>query len=144
MLYIDTSVIVSALTNEADTDLSQIWLARQETSELTISDWTATEFASALAIKLRTGALGADHRAAAISAFTRLCVESLRTLPVAREDFRAAARFADQFVLNLRAGDALHLAICANHGASLCTLDRRLAEAAPRVGVPVRAVTRSE
>ena len=144
MLYIDTSVIVSALTNEADTDLSQIWLARQETSELTISDWTATEFASALAIKLRTGALGVDHRAAAISAFTRLCVESLRTLPVAREDFRAAARFADQFVLNLRAGDALHLAICANHGASLCTLDRRLAEAAPRVGVPVRAVTRSE
>jgi predicted nucleic acid-binding protein len=130
MLYVDTSVIVSALTNEADTALSQIWLTRQETSELTISDWTTTEFASALAIKLRTGALGADHRAAALSAFTRLCVESLRTLPVEREDFRAA--------------DALHLAICANHGASLCTLDRRLAEAAPRVGVPVRDVSLSK
>jgi hypothetical protein len=90
------------------------------------------------------GALGADHRAAALSAFTRLCVESLRTLPVEREDFRAAARFADQSELNLRAGDALHLAICANHGASLCTLDRRLAEAAPRVGVPVRELTPPE
>jgi uncharacterized protein len=141
MLYVDTSVIVSALTNEADTGLSQVWLARQETSELTISDWTTAEFASALSIKLRTGALGADDRAAALSAFTRLCVESLRMLPVEREDFRAAARFADQSELNLRAGDALHLAICANHGASLCTLDRRLAEAAPRVGVPVRELT---
>jgi uncharacterized protein len=144
MLYVDTSVIVSALTTETDTALSQSWLARQETSELTISDWTATEFASALSMKLRTGSLGADHRAAALSMFTRLCVESLLTLPVTREDFRVAARFADQSELNLRAGDALHLAICANHGASLCTLDRRLAEAAPRVGVPVREVARSE
>lgn len=144
MLYVDTSVIVSALTNEVDTALSQTWLARQETSELTISDWTMTEFASALAIKLRTGALGVDHRAAALSAFTRLCVDSFRTLPVAREDFRTAVRFADQSELNLRAGDALHLAICANHGASLCTLDRRLAQAAPRVGVPVREVTPPE
>jgi predicted nucleic acid-binding protein len=144
MLYVDTSVIVSALTREADTALSQTWLARQETSELTISDWTATEFASALSMKLRTGVLGADHRAAALSAFTRLCVESLRIVPVAREGFRAAARFADQSELNLRAGDALHLAICDNRGASLCTLDRRLAEAAPRVGVPVRAVTLSK
>jgi predicted nucleic acid-binding protein len=144
MLYVDTSVIVSALTNEADTALSQIWLTRQEASELTISDWTTTEFASALSIKLRTGALGADRRAAALSTFTRLCVESLRILPVEREDFRAAARFADQFELNLRASDALHLAICANHGASLCTLDRRLAEAASRIGVPVREVTPPE
>lgn len=144
MLYVDTSVIVSALTNEVDTALSQTWLARQETSELTISDWTMTEFASALAIKLRTGALGVDHRAAALSAFTRLCVDSFRTLPVAREDFRTAVRFADQSELNLRAGDALHLAICANHGASLCTLDLRLAQAAPRVGVPVREVTPPE
>lgn len=143
MLYVDTSVIVSALTNEADTALSQRWLGRQQASELTISDWTETEFASALSIKLRTGALGADHRSAAISAFTRLCAESLRILPVAREDFRAAARFADQSGLNLRAGDALHLAICSNRGASLCTLDRRLAEAAPQVGVPLREVLRS-
>jgi predicted nucleic acid-binding protein len=135
MLYVDTSVFVGALTHEADTRRSQTWLAKQETSELTISDWTVTEFASALSIKLRTGALGAEHRAAALSAFTRLSAESLRVLQVAREDFRAAARYADQSQLNVRAGDALHLAICANHGAALCTLDRRLGEAARRVGV---------
>ena len=46
-----------------------------------------------------------------------------------------AARFADQYALGLRAGDALHLAICADRGAIICTLDRRLAEAALALGV---------
>jgi predicted nucleic acid-binding protein len=40
--------------------------------------------------------------------------------------------------LGLRAGDALHLAVCAEHGATLCTLDQRLAEAAPSVGVATK------
>ncbi len=137
MLYLDTSVLVSALTKEADTDWVQAWLAKQEAGALTISDWTLTEFSSALSIKLRTGSLEPVHRAAALSALTRLAVESLRVLPVSRRDFRAAAQYADQSHLNIRAGDALHLAVCVNHGARLCTLDRRLAEAAPRIGVEI-------
>ena len=135
MLYVDTSVLVSALTREADTNRSQAWLAEQQPSELTISDWTVTEFASALSLKSRAGGLGADHCAAALAAFTRLSAESLQVLAVARENFRAAARYAAQSQLNLRAGDALHLAICSSHGAQLCTLDRRMAHAALQVGV---------
>jgi len=49
--------------------------------------------------------------------------------------FRTAARFADQHGLRLRAGDALHLAVCADHGATLCTLDRRLGDAGSVLGV---------
>ena len=48
---------------------------------------------------------------------------------------RTAARFADQHALGLRAADALHLAVCADLGATLCTLDRRLHEAGPPLGV---------
>ena len=113
----------------------QAWLSRQDTRDLTISDWVVTEFSSALSIKLRTGQLGPEHRAAALAAFTRLAAETLRILSVERGSFRTAARFADQPALNLRAGDSLHLAICAGKGAMLCTLDRRLSEAAPLVGV---------
>ncbi len=135
MLYLDTSVLVSALTNEADTGAVQAWLSRQDARDLTISDWVETEFSSVLSTKLRTGQLGPEHRAAALAAFTRLAAETLQVLPVERASFRTAARFANQPTLSLQAGDALHLAICADRGATLCTLDRRLGEAAPLVGV---------
>jgi len=54
---------------------------------------------------------------------------------VSRLQLRTAARFADQHVLGLRAGDALHLAVCADLGATLCTLDQRLRHAGSALGV---------
>jgi uncharacterized protein len=77
----------------------------------------------------------AVHRAEALAAFTGLATDSFTVVPVSRLQFRTAARFADQHALGLRAGDALHLAICADHGATLCTLDRRLNDAASALGV---------
>ena len=136
MLYLDTSILVSALTNEADTAQVQAWLCEQHAGDLTISDWVTTEFSSALSLKLRTGQLGPAHRAAALATFARLAGETLRVLPVERASFRTAARFADQYNLHIRAGDALHLAICAEQGATLCALDQTLGDAAPAVGVP--------
>jgi predicted nucleic acid-binding protein len=135
MLYLDTSLLVAALTNEAETERMQSWLKQQQTDELAISDWVVTEFASALSIKLRAGHIGGDHRAEALAIFTRLAADSFAVVPISRLQFRAAARFADQHTLGLRAGDALHLAICADHGATLCTLDRRLSNAGSALGV---------
>ena len=134
-LYLDTSLLVAALTNEAETARMQAWLAAQPPDELTISDWVVTEFSSALSIKLRTGQLRPAHRADALSMFTRLLAESFTLLPIGGQQFRTAARYADQYALGLRAGDALHLALCADHGATLCTLDRRLGEAGAALGV---------
>jgi hypothetical protein len=135
MLYLDTSLLVAALTNEAETGRIQGWLGEHEQGSIAISDWVATEFSSALSIKLRTGQIEAVHRADALAMFTRLTSESFSMIPVSRLQFRTAARFTDQYALGLRAGDALHLAICADHGATLCTLDRRLGEAASALGV---------
>ncbi len=135
MLYLDTSVLVAALTNEPHTSRMQEWLGGQVPDELMVSDWVAAEFSSALAIKLRTSQIGPEDRAHSLAAFSHLCDSSFQILPVERPHFRLAARFADQFALGLRAGDALHLAICSEYAATMCTLDRRLAQGATALGV---------
>lgn len=135
MLYLDTSLFVSALTREPRTPEMQAWLAAQPPDRLAISDWVLTEFSGALSLKMRTGMLSAVHRADSLAVFAQLAQETFSVLPVSRLDFRTAARFADQHTTGLRAGDALHLALAANHGAHLVSLDKILVQAAEAVGV---------
>lgn len=135
MLYLDTSLLVAAVTNEQRTAEIQQWLAAQSPEELTISDWVITEFSAALSMKVRRGHLDPTQRADVLAQFTAMAEASFTTLNVSSLDFRTAARLADQHATGLRAGDALHLAIAANHGLRLCALDRSLVSAAQSLGV---------
>jgi len=94
-----------------------------------------------MAIKLRTDQMTLEMRASALAMFNKLVAESFTVLPVTGGHFRAAAKFADQHKLRLRAGDALHLATASEHGATVHTLDRRLAEAGPALGIPTKLLT---
>jgi predicted nucleic acid-binding protein len=132
--------LVAALVREPSTHRAQAWLAAQDPNALFISEWVVTEISSALSIKLRTGQIDLNERAAALAQFQQLSAQSLTTVAVAAYHFRTAARFADRHEFGLRAGDALHLALAADLGASICTLDTRMAAAAPQLGTPVVSI----
>jgi uncharacterized protein len=135
ILYLDTSLLVAGLTAEPQTHRVQAWLGGRDTDDLLVSDWVMTEFSAALSIKLRRREIDAAERAGALAIYSGLLVTALTALPVTPEHFHIAARFADQYARGLKGGDALHLAICRDHGATLCTLDRQMSDAGSELGV---------
>lgn len=139
--YLDTSVLVSALTKEVATTRVQTWLVDQDSANLAISDWVIAEFSAALSVKLRVGTIDANERSEALAEFREMSESALRVLTVGRAQFHAAASLAGQFALGLKAGDALHVAIAFDHGARLCTLDRRLSKAAHSLGASAMLIS---
>lgn len=133
--YLDTSLLVTALTNEQRTRETIGWLRAQRAGSFSISEWVITEFSAAISVKQRLARLDDASRAATLQKFRLLIGSGMAVLTVTSSHFRAAAQFADQSQLGLRAGDALHLALASNYGAILHTLDGRLAAAGPPLGV---------
>jgi len=142
MLYLDTSLLVTALTTEPEGTRVSAWIRSSSNAAagFAVSDWVVTEFSAALSRKLRAQQIDPVSRARALSLFAEFCTHQATVLAVEHEHFRAAASFADIFEAGIRAGDALHLAIARDHGATLCTLDRRLADAGPPLGVATMLV----
>ena len=134
-LYLDTSLLVSALTNEERSAQVRDWLAAQAGDSPAISDWTAAEFSAALSVKMRMGRIDEAQRAAVLATFAELSEVSFERLSFDVRYFAVAAALADRYRLGLRAGDALHLAIARSHGARIASLDRKLIEAALALGV---------
>ena len=137
MVYVDTSALVPLFIREPSTDAVIAWL-ESAGERIAISEWTLVEFASAAAIKLRTGQATA-RLAKQATARMHEFIEKHCTIAVpGRENFRRAAELAGNDALKLRAGDALHLAIAEslNTPAILC-LDQAMIESARLLGIDV-------
>jgi hypothetical protein len=97
-----------------------------------------TEFSSALSIKVRKGEISAKQAQAAWKDFDAFCKSGLRLLPVSRKAFAEAAGMARHAASGLRSGDALHLAMALETGASgIATADETLAKNAKASGLAV-------
>ena len=135
MVYVDTSVLVPLFLNEPHSAAAADWYAREK-SELVTAAWCIPEFASALGIKQRTGAISAQQAQGAWARFERMVAADLRLLPVAPANFHRAAELVLDAASALRAGDALHLTCAEAAGAKrMASLDDVLSRNAQRLKI---------
>lgn len=140
MIYCDTSLLVAALTPEIATERVLQWLRVQQAGNLCVSPWVATELSSALAIRLRQGTLLLEQRAEVLTHWHGMLADNLVSIPVPAQAWDLATSYCDRHELNLRAGDALHIAVASLGGHSLATLDRVMAAGAIALGVVVEDI----
>jgi predicted nucleic acid-binding protein len=135
MVYVDTSVLVPLFLNEPHSAAVANWYAREK-GELVAAAWCVPEFASAIGIKQRTGAIDAQQAQGAWARFERMAAADLRLLTVEPANFHRAAELVLDAASALRAGDALHLACAEAAGAThMATLDDILSRNAQRLKI---------
>lgn len=138
MIYLDTSFVAPLVIAEDTSDAVEAFVQKVKLGELATSLWTQVELASLVARKVRMGELSESQAEAVRSEFERVLDESFELLLPAAADFPAAAKFLRMPKIGLRAGDALHLAIAANHGVKkILTLDEGLIDAGKLLKLPV-------
>ncbi len=130
IVYLDTSVVVSAFVHDVHSDRVRRWFG--EKRGIKLSHWTITEFSSALSGLRRRREITADQRETAEAMFDNWLVDEA-VEPVLASDFLTARRLLRSHV-ELRAPDALHLAVAWDRGYGLATLDGKLARVAAAEG----------
>lgn len=137
-LYCDTSALLKLYVPEPDSDrFNAIVVGRDD---VLVSDLAVTEIVSALARRLRQGAIArkaVDRVQQAI--LERLDEGAYHRVELTREVHRRAEHLlVNLTAVPLRAADALHLALAASaRSASLASFDLRLLAAARAVGLAV-------
>jgi len=137
MVYFDTSAFVPLFILESTSQAIVDWLDSSR-EPMAISDWTLVEFAAATSIKVRTRQIStaqAKKAATEVESFVR---GQCQIVVPDRATFVQATVLAGQPGLQLRAGDALHLAIATQLNASkLACLDHAMVASARSLGLEV-------
>jgi predicted nucleic acid-binding protein len=135
MIYVDTSVFVALCIKEQKSDDVAKWYTNS-TAKMISSTWAFTEFSSALSLKVRTSQITKKQSREAWKKFDSLCQNDIELLPIENKVYYSAGILVVDSKSNLRAGDALHLAVAKQlKSKSLATLDKVLAKNASSVKI---------
>jgi predicted nucleic acid-binding protein len=130
-MYLDTAILVKLFVAESDSEFFGRLVDGQPVASSAIA---YTEFWSALLAKERAGAITAEQRRRAWSAFRHDVEEdTIELISVSQATFKKANHILDQChpKVALRSLDALHLAACdQTQDWPLCTSDTRMRQAA--------------
>lgn len=140
-VYLDTSVLVASLVHEPGTDTAHNFLEGAMDRPWVISSWLETELASALAMQWRRGTIKPEERDRAWRRFQELREAKLRVLQLEAPDFETAAQLCLEEGITIRAGDALHLAVCIRCRGQLVSFDKAFCAAATNQHVSVQLLT---
>lgn len=140
MIYLDTSFIVPLVIAEDSSDEVEALVVKARPGELATSRWTQIEIASLVSRKVRMGELTAAQANAVRSEFRQILDESFNLILPTATDHDTAQGYLEIPKTGLRAGDAFHLAIAANHGArKIWSLDQGFIKAGKLLKLPVSA-----
>lgn len=140
MIYLDTSFIAPLVITEDSSAAIEAMVMKVKPGELATGLWTRVELASLVARKLRMGELTATDADAVRREYLKILEESFKIILPTATDFATATKFLDMPKTSLRAGDAFHLAIAANHGArKIWSLDLGFIKAGKQLKLPVSA-----
>ncbi|MGH8508853.1 MAG: type II toxin-antitoxin system VapC family toxin, partial [Gammaproteobacteria bacterium] len=134
----DTSFLPPLVLEEKSSRKIEAYVTTLPAGDLYLSHWTRLEFSSLVAREVRMHGLTPEEGQAVLLQFDQLVEESYRVLLPTALDYELAGDFIKLFATGLRAGDALHLAIARNHGATkILTLDEGMLKAGKQLKLPV-------
>jgi predicted nucleic acid-binding protein len=143
MIYLDTSFLAPLFREEATSQKVADFVSRQAAGTLAVSKWTGVEFASLVSRDVRMGMLTAAEGRHLVDEFGSVVASSLFVFAPNSIDFELAGEYVANFATQLRAPDALHLAVAHNNGVEfIATLDEGMLSAAKRLKIPARRVIR--
>lgn len=138
-VYLDTSVVVPLFLPDIFAGRAKAYFSVGSTDAV-ISDFATVEFAAVVGTRFRTRSLTEPQCRTAFSAFDAWTAQYAAWTAIEPSDLRHAETTIRRLDLPLRTADTIHIAVAQRLGAELATFDRRMADCARAVGLPIAAL----
>jgi len=139
-IYLDTSVLVGLFVSHDTFAVRARTLAETPGFTPIVSDFVSTEFASVIARLTRMNNLTGDRAREIFAEFDCWAGGHADLAEVVSRDIQTAESFIRRLDLNIRAPDAINLAIASRLDVPVATFDRGMAACATALGIALQNV----